>query len=77
MADGKRISADRGGGALRPDGATAGGVYLWKSKAQTEAMYTEAWRAFVRGKYVTEPGVTYFESPLTVDNVANQVFADE
>lgn len=62
---------------LSEDGATAGGVYLWNSKADAEAMYTEAWRAFVRGKYGTQPNVTYFESPVTVDNVANQVFTDE
>jgi hypothetical protein len=62
---------------LSEDGATAGGVYLWNSKADAEAKYTEAWREFVRGKYGTEPIVTYFESPVTVDNVARQVFTDQ
>lgn len=62
---------------LSEDGLTAGGVYLWNSKAEAEAMYTEAWRAFVRGKYGTEPRVTYFDSPVTVDNVAQQVLTDE
>ena len=47
------------------------------SKAEAEAKYTEAWREFVRGKYGTEPIVTYFESPVTVDNVAKQVFTDQ
>jgi hypothetical protein len=62
---------------LSEDGATAGGVYLWNSKPEAEAMYTDAWRSFVREKYGTEPNVTYFDSPVTVDNVAQQVVADE
>jgi hypothetical protein len=40
-------------------------------------MYTEAWRSFVREKYGTDPVVTYFESPVTVDNVAKQVFTEK
>jgi len=40
-------------------------------------MYTESWRAFVREKYGTEPTVTYYESPVVVDNVVQQVLADE
>lgn len=62
---------------LSEDGRTAGGVYLWNSRAEAEAMYTESWRAFVREKYGTDPTVTYFDSPVVVDNVAQQVFADE
>jgi len=62
---------------LSQDGATAGGIYLWNSKAEAEAMYTEAWRAFVREKYGTEPTVTYFESPVLVDNVTQQVLGGE
>jgi hypothetical protein len=61
---------------LSEDGATAGGVYLWNSKAEAEALYTDAWRAFVREKYGTDPLVTYFDSPVLVDNVAQQVFSD-
>lgn len=62
---------------LSEDGATAGGVYLWNSKSEAEAMYTDAWRSFVREKYGTEPNVTYFDSPVTVDNVAEQVIGDQ
>jgi len=59
------------------DGGTAGGVYLWNSRSEAEAMYTEAWRSFVREKYGTDPTVTYFESPVTVDNVAKHVCTDK
>ncbi len=62
---------------LSQDGGTAGGVYLWNSRPEAETMYTESWRAFVREKYGTDPVVTYFESPVVVDNVSQQILADE
>ncbi len=62
---------------LSEDGGTVGGVYLWNSRAEAEAMYTESWRSFVREKYATEPTVTYFESPVVVDNVARQILSYE
>lgn len=62
---------------LSEDGMMAGGVYLWNSRAEAEAMYTDAWRAFVREKYGTEPVITYYDSPVVVDNVARQILADE
>ena len=40
-------------------------------------MYTEEWFAFVREKYGTEASVTYFESPVVVDNVTHEILADE
>ena len=61
---------------LSEDGATAGGIYLWNSQQEAEAMYTESWRAFVREKYGTDAIVTYFESPVTVDNLTGQVIGD-
>lgn len=61
---------------LSEDGQTAGGIYLWKSRADAEAMYTESWREFVRGKYGTDPSVTYFESPVVVDNVTHEILSD-
>jgi hypothetical protein len=62
---------------LSQDGGTVGGVYLWNSRSEAEAMFTESWRAFVREKYGTEPTVTYFESPVVVDNIAQQIMTDE
>ncbi|HVE53922.1 MAG TPA: monooxygenase [Ramlibacter sp.] len=61
---------------LSEDGRSVGGVYVWESRADAEAMYTPAWRAFVREKYGTEPSVTYFDSPVVVDNVAQRIVAD-
>ena len=62
---------------LSQDGGTAGGVYLWNSRQEAEAMYTESWRSFVREKYGTDPTVTYFENPVVVDNVAQQILTDD
>jgi hypothetical protein len=62
---------------LYPDGVTVGGIYLWNSRTEAEAMYTESWRAFVREKYGTDPAVTYLDSPVVVDNVTQQVLTDE
>ena len=61
---------------LSDDGKTVGGVYFWKSRREAEAMYTDAWRAFVHEKYDTEPTVTYFESPVVVDNIAEEILSD-
>lgn len=62
---------------LSEDGVTVGGVYLWNSRAQAEAMYTESWRTFVRDKYGCDPTVTYFETPVVVDNVTQQILTDD
>ena len=49
------------------DGATAGGVYLWKSRAAAEAVYDDAWHERLTDKYGAPPTIEYFESPVTVD----------
>lgn len=59
------------------DGSSLGGVYVWKTKADADAMYTPEWREFVRGKYQTEAIVSYFDSPVLVDNVTEQIVFDE
>jgi len=62
---------------LSEDGATAGGVYLWKSRADAEALYTPAWRAFVRERYGSDPSIMFFESPVIVDNDRGEIVSDE
>ena len=61
---------------ISDDGVTVGGVYMWKARADAEAMYTDSWREFVRGKYGTDPKVTYFDCPVIVDNVAGKIISD-
>jgi len=61
---------------ISQDGGTAGGVYLWKSRKDAENLYTKEWEDFVRERYGTPPSVTYFESPVVVDNVMNEIVSD-
>ncbi|MGY3447592.1 monooxygenase [Bradyrhizobium sp. USDA 4473] len=61
---------------LSEDGMTAGGIYFWNSRQEAEALYTDAWRARARDRYGADPTVSYFESPVVVDNVAEQVLSD-
>jgi hypothetical protein len=62
---------------LWEDGSTVGGIYLWNSRAEAEALYTDSWKAFVREKYGTEPSVTYLDSPVVVDNTSHEILSDE
>jgi hypothetical protein len=62
---------------LSQDGNTVGGIYLWNSRAEAEKMYTESWRVFVRDKYGTDPSVTYFDTPVVVDNLTHEILSDE
>ena len=61
---------------LSEDGRTAGGVYLWKSKKDAEGLYTQQWENSIREKYAASPSVTYFESPVIVDNLTQEVVSD-
>jgi hypothetical protein len=47
---------------------TGGGVYLWESREAADAVYTDEWKATIKARYGAEPTITYFESPVIVDN---------
>lgn len=57
------------------DGRTAGGIYLWQSKEQALAVYTDEWKAFVRGKYGSDPRLTFLDCPVVVDNLTHEVIS--
>jgi hypothetical protein len=61
---------------LSQDGGTAGGVYLWTSREDAERLYTEEWKKFILDKYGALPSVTYFESPVVVDNATGEILID-
>ena len=48
-------------------GRIGGGVYLWDSRAEAEALYDAAWSARIAPRYGAAPTVEYFESPVTVE----------
>jgi len=58
---------------ITPDGSKAGGIYLWRSRADADRVYTEEWKAFVRGKYGADPSLIFLETPVVVDNVLNEI----
>src|SRR5690349_15221476 len=61
---------------LSEDGGTAGGVYLWKSKKDAAGLYTKEWEGSIRERYGAQPTVTYFETPVVVDNLTNEIVSD-
>ena len=61
---------------LSEDGRTAGGVYLWKSKTDAASLYTEEWGNYIREKYGALPSITYFDSPVVVDNLTKEIVSD-
>lgn len=61
---------------LTPDGIKAGGIYLWQSREDADNLYTEEWKGFVRGKYGSDPTLTYLQTPVVVDNVSNEIISN-
>ncbi len=62
---------------LSEDGATAGGIYLWKSRGDAKRLYTDEWKRFIVAKYGSEPSVEYFDTPVIVDNLVGAILTDE
>lgn len=58
---------------LSEDGSKAGGIYLWSSREDADRLYTDEWKAFVRGKYGTDPSLTFLECPVVVDNLSHEI----
>ncbi|MES2907262.1 MAG: monooxygenase [Pseudomonadota bacterium] len=50
------------------DGKTVAGLYFWNSRAAAEKMYNSEWRERVPKLYGVEPKLTWYESPLSVEN---------
>ena len=61
---------------LSQDGGTAGGVYLWNSLEDALRLYTDEWKTFIRDKYGALPSVTFFESPVVVDNATGEIITN-
>lgn len=57
------------------DNTAVGGVYLWHSREQAEAVYSKSWKKFVKEKYGSEPEITYLETPVIVDNVTQEIIS--
>ena len=49
---------------------TGGGLYLWENREAAERMYSESWRKMIADRYGALPEITYYETPVIVDNTA-------
>ena len=58
---------------LTEDRHSVGGVYLWESREQAEAVYTDEWREYVRDTFGDYPSLTYFDTPIVVDNLSGEI----
>jgi len=54
---------------------TGGGVYLWDSREAAERMYSDAWRKMIAERYGAVPEITYYETPVIVDNASRPASA--
>jgi hypothetical protein len=52
------------------DGRIVGGIYLWQTRAAAERMYSDEWRRTVEKVYGVTPTITWFDTPVVVDNHA-------
>jgi hypothetical protein len=48
-----------------------GGVYLWESREAADRMYSEAWKKTITEKFGYAPKITYYDTPVIVDNLRN------
>lgn len=54
-------------------GSTVGGLYLWDSREQAEAVYNGEWRDRVVNAYGCEPEMTWFDCPVVLDNRHDEI----
>ena len=53
---------------IRSEGRVAGGIYLWETRQAAERVYSGEWRERVEKLYGAKPMITWFDSPVVVDN---------
>jgi len=55
---------------------TGGGCYLWESREAAERVYTAEWRKMIADRYGTPPEISFFETPVIVDNTLGKTILD-
>ena len=60
---------------LGDDGA-CGGIYLFKTRSEAEAFFTEAWKEEMQARFGDRPRVTFYDSPVIIDNAAGEVYSE-
>jgi hypothetical protein len=55
---------------------TGGGCYLWESREAAERVYNAEWRKMITERYGAPPEISYFETPVIVDNALGKTILD-
>ncbi len=55
---------------------TGGGCYLWESREAAERLYDAAWRKMIIERYGSAPEISFFETPVVVDNTLGKTILD-
>ena len=55
---------------------TGGGCYLWESREAAERVYTAEWRKMIAERYGAAPEISFFETPVVVDNTLGKTILD-
>ena len=55
---------------------TGGGCYLWESREAAERVYNTEWREMIADRYGTAPEISFFETPVIVDNSLGKTTLD-
>ncbi len=60
---------------LDEERGVGGGVYTWETREAAEQFYAEggAWREAIRDLYGVDPEITWFETPIVVDNAIGEI----
>ena len=55
---------------------TGGGCYLWESREAAELVYNAEWRKMITDRYGSPPEISFFETPVIVDNSVGKTTLD-
>jgi hypothetical protein len=55
---------------------TGGGCYLWESREAADRVYTAEWRKIITKRYGAAPEISFFETPVIVDNSTGKTILD-
>jgi hypothetical protein len=55
---------------------TGGGCYLWESCEAAERVYNAEWREMIAERYGAPPEISFFETPVVVDNSLGKTILD-
>jgi len=50
-----------------------GGMYLWESREAAEKVYNAEWCKGIEERFGAPPTITYFDAPVIVDNLSDEI----